>query len=171
MTHFKLILSFQQSSSDGEEMEKELSDTDEIKTWSRLLTPLSKDVATDGIIPWSTRHFSKTRPETSVVLVRSNMWPGAFAYAAKRYDNILRILKLYQIKKNKFRFYPKKSFNFRHFGNIYIGWGHKVTTLHYIPIEPIFKEDSIIDFRGEEEGGNIEDEDIADLFKELTQIL
>lgn len=49
-----------------------------------LLTPLSEDAATDSVTPWTTRQSSRVQPDTAVALIRSNLWPGAFAFAADK---------------------------------------------------------------------------------------
>ncbi|XP_058806534.1 radial spoke head protein 6 homolog A [Phymastichus coffea] len=70
-----------------------------------LLTPLSEDTTQDWLTPWTGRLSSKIQPDTAVALIRSNVWPGAFAIAA-----------------------DKKFFN------VYIGWGHKHNAYNYSPI-------------------------------------
>ncbi|XP_043518544.1 radial spoke head protein 6 homolog A isoform X2 [Frieseomelitta varia] len=46
-----------------------------------LLTPLSEDAIVDGITPWRALQSSRTQPDQAVALIRSNVWPGAFAFA------------------------------------------------------------------------------------------
>ncbi|KAL0272707.1 UNVERIFIED_CONTAM: hypothetical protein PYX00_005574 [Menopon gallinae] len=54
-----------------------------------LLTPLSEDAALDSITPWSTRSTSVLFPEFAIATVRSNLWPGAYAFAAaKKFENV-----------------------------------------------------------------------------------
>ena len=50
-----------------------------------LLNPLSGDVASDSsVTPWIARQSSRIQPDTAVALIRSNVWPGAFAFAADK---------------------------------------------------------------------------------------
>jgi len=46
-----------------------------------LLIPLSEDAIVDSVIPWTARQSSYIQPDIAVALVRSNIWPGAFAFA------------------------------------------------------------------------------------------
>ncbi|KZC06536.1 Radial spoke head protein 4 like protein A [Dufourea novaeangliae] len=69
-----------------------------------LLTPLSEDAIVDKIIPWTATQSSRVMPELSVALIKSNIWPGAFAFACGR-----------------------------RFANVYIGWGHKYNAYNYSP--------------------------------------
>uniref|UniRef100_A0AAY4BJS6 Uncharacterized protein n=1 Tax=Denticeps clupeoides TaxID=299321 RepID=A0AAY4BJS6_9TELE len=61
-----------------------------------LFTPLSEDAEIDRLPPWSSRMSSALVPRFAVAYVRSNLWPGAHAYARGR-----------------------------KFENVYIGWGVK----------------------------------------------
>ncbi|CAL1675127.1 unnamed protein product [Lasius platythorax] len=90
----------------GEEDEVE---RDEVKTIEKeigppLLTPLSEDATVDSVIPWTVRQSSYLQPDNAVALVRSNVWPGAFAFAVGK-----------------------------RFANVYIGWGHKYNAYNYSP--------------------------------------
>lgn len=49
-----------------------------------LLTPLSEDAALDSTPPWSVRLSSSLLPEFAVAVVRSNLWPGAYAFAVNK---------------------------------------------------------------------------------------
>ncbi|XP_043255228.1 radial spoke head protein 6 homolog A [Colletes gigas] len=96
---------------EDEEVKEELEDEEEeAKTGVQrevgppLLTPLSEDAIVDTIIPWTVRQSSRVLPDLAVALVRSNTWPGAFAFACGR-----RI------------------------DNVYIGWGHKYNAYNYSP--------------------------------------
>ncbi|XP_054010347.1 radial spoke head protein 6 homolog A [Hylaeus anthracinus] len=90
--------------------EEELEDEEEERTEVQkevgppLLTPLSEDAIVDTIIPWTVTQSSTVLPDLAVALVRSNTWPGAFAFACGR-----------------------------RFGNVYIGWGHKYHAYNYSP--------------------------------------
>lgn len=46
-----------------------------------LLTPLSEDAIEDSIIPWRATQSSRVQPDQAVALIKSNIWPGAFAFA------------------------------------------------------------------------------------------
>lgn len=39
--------------------------------------------------PWSTRISSNLIPQYAVAFARSNLWPGAYAYACGKYDAVL----------------------------------------------------------------------------------
>ncbi|KAF7990850.1 hypothetical protein HCN44_000655 [Aphidius gifuensis] len=69
-----------------------------------LLTPLSEDIATDGMPYWTARLSSSIQQDTSFAVVRSNIWPGAFSFA-----------------------------NDKTFANIYIGTGHKYNVQNFSP--------------------------------------
>ncbi|XP_076665778.1 radial spoke head protein 4a [Andrena cerasifolii] len=69
-----------------------------------LFTPLSEDAIVDSIIAWTARQSSHVQPDLAVALVRSNIWPGAFAFAS-----------------------GKRS------ANVYIGWGCKYMAHNYSP--------------------------------------
>ncbi|XP_046605104.1 radial spoke head protein 6 homolog A [Neodiprion virginianus] len=69
-----------------------------------LLTPLSEDASLDTIPAWTVRQSSLVQPDFAVAIVRSNLWPGAFAFATGK-----------------------------RFANLYIGWGHKFTVYNYTP--------------------------------------
>ncbi|KAK2088719.1 Radial spoke head protein 6 A [Saguinus oedipus] len=72
-----------------------------------LLTPLSEDAEIMHLSPWTMRMSCSLCPQYSVAVVRSNLWPGAYAYAS-----------------------GKK------FENIYIGWGHKYSPENFNPALP-----------------------------------
>ncbi|XP_076165791.1 radial spoke head protein 4a [Ptiloglossa arizonensis] len=86
----------------GDEEEKKNNDQREVGP--PLLTPLSEDAIVDTIIPWTARQSSQVLPDLAVALLRSNIWPGAFAFACER-----------------------------RFANLYIGWGHKYNAFNYSP--------------------------------------
>ncbi|XP_048510818.1 radial spoke head protein 6 homolog A [Athalia rosae] len=69
-----------------------------------LLTALSEDASLDSIPAWTARQSSLIQPDTAVAYIRSNIWPGAFAFATER-----------------------------KFANVYIGSGHKFTAFNYTP--------------------------------------
>ncbi|KYN21616.1 Radial spoke head protein 4 like protein A [Trachymyrmex cornetzi] len=92
-----------------EEEEKEDVETDEVKMMVKeiglpLLIPLSEDAIIDSVIPWTVRQSSYIQPDVTVALIRSNIWPGAFAFAVGK-----------------------------RFATMYIGWGHKYNAYNYNP--------------------------------------
>lgn len=61
-----------------------------------LLTPLSEDAyILDSVTPaWTARQSSALQPDIAVALIRSNLWPGAFTFAANKLvhsNNLLTI--------------------------------------------------------------------------------
>ncbi|XP_060826421.1 radial spoke head protein 6 homolog A [Bombus pascuorum] len=88
----------------GEEEEEETRAGPEAEVGPPLLTPLSEDAIVDSIIPWRVLQSSRVQLDQAVALIRSNIWPGAFAFACER-----------------------------RFANVYIGWGHKYITYNYSP--------------------------------------
>ncbi|XP_072530878.1 radial spoke head protein 4 homolog A [Salminus brasiliensis] len=90
-----------------EEEKEEEPDEPEPEVGPPLLTPLSEDAEINNTPPWSTRISSNLIPEYAIAYVRSNLWPGAYAYAC-----------------------GKK------FENIYIGWGLKYLGEPYTPPVP-----------------------------------
>ncbi|KAJ9600252.1 hypothetical protein L9F63_009428, partial [Diploptera punctata] len=52
-----------------------------LKVGPPLLTPLSEDASLETTPAWSVRQSSLLLPESAVAAVRSNIWPGAFAFA------------------------------------------------------------------------------------------
>ncbi|XP_051520358.1 radial spoke head protein 6 homolog A [Myxocyprinus asiaticus] len=90
---------------DAEEEEgEEEPDEPEPEVGPPLLTPLSEDEKINDTPPWSSMISSNLIPQFSIAVLRSNLWPGAYAYAS-----------------------GKK------FGNIYIGWGLKYIGEGYTP--------------------------------------
>ncbi|KAM9441344.1 radial spoke head protein 4 homolog A [Clarias gariepinus] len=75
---------------DAEEEEKEEEpDEPEPEIGPPLLTPLSEDAEVNNTPPWSTRISSHLIPQYAIAFVRSNLWPGAYAYACgKKFENI-----------------------------------------------------------------------------------
>ncbi|XP_046996788.1 radial spoke head protein 4 homolog A [Schistocerca americana] len=69
-----------------------------------MFTPLSEDAALETMPAWSVRIGSQIVKDTAIAFVRSNLWPGAFAFAAGRKSD-----------------------------NIYLGWGHKYVAHNYSP--------------------------------------
>ncbi|ELK29685.1 Radial spoke head protein 6 like protein A [Myotis davidii] len=93
----------------GEEEEKadEGMEEAEQEIGPPLLTPLSEDAEIMHMPPWTARLSCALSPQYSVAIVRSNLWPGASAFAV-----------------------GKK------FENMYIGWGHKYSPDNFNPMLP-----------------------------------
>ncbi|XP_036972048.1 radial spoke head protein 4 homolog A isoform X1 [Acanthopagrus latus] len=91
---------------DVEEKEEE-PDEPEPEVGPPLLTPLSQDADMFNTPPWSSKMSSTLTSQHAVAVLRSNLWPGAYAYAC-----------------------GKK------FENIYIGWGLKYAGEGYSPPVP-----------------------------------
>ncbi|KAI7813508.1 radial spoke head protein 6 homolog A [Triplophysa rosa] len=90
-----------------EEDHEEEADEPEPETGPPLLTPLSEDANINDTSPWSSMTSSNLIPQFCIAVVRSNLWPGAYAYV-----------------------------NGKKFGNIYIGWGMKYLGTAYTPVMP-----------------------------------
>ncbi|XP_053507646.1 radial spoke head protein 4 homolog A-like isoform X1 [Ictalurus furcatus] len=76
---------------DAEEEEKEEDpDEPEPEVGPPLLTPLSADTEVNNTPAWSTRISSDLISQYAIAFVRSNLWPGAYAYASgnKKFENI-----------------------------------------------------------------------------------
>ncbi|XP_028628441.1 radial spoke head protein 4 homolog A [Grammomys surdaster] len=78
-----------------------------------LLTPISEDLEVQNIPSWTTRLSSNLIPQYAIAVLRSNLWPGAYAFS-----------------------------NGKKFENFYIGWGHKYSVENYTPPgpPPVFQE-------------------------------
>nr|XP_010963768.1 PREDICTED: radial spoke head protein 4 homolog A isoform X2 [Camelus bactrianus] len=72
-----------------------------------LLTPISEDLEIQNTPPWTTRLSSNLIPQYAIAVLRSNLWPGAYAFS-----------------------------NGKKFENFYIGWGHKYSPDSYTPPVP-----------------------------------
>ncbi|KAL1770333.1 radial spoke head protein 4-like A [Sigmodon hispidus] len=78
-----------------------------------LLTPISEDLDIQNIPSWTARLSSNLIPQYAVAVLRSNLWPGAYAFS-----------------------------NGKKFENFYIGWGHKYSVENYTPpgLPPVYQE-------------------------------
>jgi len=89
---------------EDEEEEREEPDEPEPEQGPPLLTPLSEDAEIENMAPWTPKLSSNLIPQYAVAVMRSNLWPGAHAFAvAKKFENV------------------------------YIGWGHKYSADNYSP--------------------------------------
>nr|XP_058901202.1 radial spoke head protein 6 homolog A isoform X3 [Kogia breviceps] len=68
----------------GEEEEKAEEGREEVEqeVGPPLLTPLSEDAEIMHMSPWTARLSCSLSPQYAVAVVRSNLWPGAYAYAS-----------------------------------------------------------------------------------------
>uniref|UniRef100_A0A8V0YSE6 Radial spoke head component 4A n=1 Tax=Gallus gallus TaxID=9031 RepID=A0A8V0YSE6_CHICK len=95
---------------EGEEEEEEKDEVpDELQqeTGPPLLTPLSEDEGIQNIPAWTVSLSTRLIPQYAVAILRSNRWPGAYAFACGT-----------------------------KFGNIYFGWGHKYSLGNHTPALP-----------------------------------
>lgn len=92
---------------DEEEEEREEPDEPEPEVGPPLLTPLAEDDEVNGMPAWTATLSSNLIPQYSVAVMRSNLWPGAHAFA-----------------------FEKK------FENVYVGYGHKYSQENYTPPPP-----------------------------------
>lgn len=46
-----------------------------------LFSPLSEDARVEGLPAWTPRCSSMLAPDRALAVLRSNVWPGAVAYA------------------------------------------------------------------------------------------
>lgn len=76
-----------------------------------LLTPISNDVSVNGVPCWTISCKSQLFPDSATAVARSNIWPGAFAYAYSTFAN-----------------------------TVYIGWGHKLDVFGHTPAQPNFPQ-------------------------------
>ncbi|KAK6487753.1 radial spoke head protein 6-like protein A-like [Huso huso] len=90
-----------------EEEKEEEPDEPEPEVGPPLLTPVSEDAEINNTPPWTGKLSSNLIPQHAVAVMKSNLWPGAHAFAT-----------------------GKK------FENIYLGWGHKYSAENYSPPAP-----------------------------------
>ncbi|KAH0568422.1 hypothetical protein KQX54_020828, partial [Cotesia glomerata] len=93
----------EESDEDSSEEEEE---EDEDEVGPSLLTSLSKDTLLGAVPAWTLRLSSEIQLDTAIATVRSNLWPGAIAFAKSGVC-----------------------------GNVYIGSGHKYDICNYRPPE------------------------------------
>ena len=74
---------------EDEEEEKEEPDEPEPEVGPQLLTPLAEDSEIDGQPAWTAKISSNLVSQFAIAVVRSNLWPGAYAFAHDRkFENI-----------------------------------------------------------------------------------
>lgn len=100
----------QEETSQEEKPEKEADEESKMEKEKQipLLRCISQDQCGGGLLPWTVKLCSNLMSELAVLLLRSNVWPGAYTY------------------------YSGKSYE-----NVYIGYGQKYSTRHYAPILPV----------------------------------
>ncbi|KAM4575315.1 radial spoke head protein 4 homolog A [Fundulus diaphanus] len=73
---------------EGDEKEEYLDEV-EPEIGPSLLTPLSQDAEMFNTPPWSCKLSTLLTSQHAIAVLRSNLWPGAFAYACgKKFENI-----------------------------------------------------------------------------------
>lgn len=94
---------------EDEEKEEKGEDPDDLEqeVGPPLLTPISEDLEIQNMPAWTTRLSSNLIPQYAIAVLRSNLWPGAYAFS-----------------------------NGKKFENFYIGWGHKYSVDNYTPPVP-----------------------------------
>ncbi|NWI69036.1 RSH4A protein, partial [Todus mexicanus] len=90
-----------------EEEKEEEPDAPQQEIGPPLLTPLSEDEGIQNMPAWTAQASTNLVPQHAVLILQSNRWPGAYAFAAGR-----------------------------KFDNIYFGWGHKYSPESYTPELP-----------------------------------
>lgn len=70
-----------------------------------LLTPCVEDLSNEKISLWTTKMTQRYNPSNAMVVIRSNLWPGAFSFSVERVHD-----------------------------NLYVGWGTKFVTRNYSPM-------------------------------------
>merc|ERR1712004_70175 len=101
-----------------EDEEEEVNDAPEQEIGPPLLTSVADDNELDSMLPWTTRLSSSLRHvQHTVCVVKSNLWPGAFAVSDGHFHE-----------------------------NIYIGWGVKHTVDNFTPasVDPFNQECPVI---------------------------
>uniref|UniRef100_A0A8C7NB99 Radial spoke head 6 homolog A n=1 Tax=Oncorhynchus kisutch TaxID=8019 RepID=A0A8C7NB99_ONCKI len=74
---------------EADEEVKEEADEPEPEVGPPLLTPLSEDAEITTSPPWSAKMSSTLISQFAIAVLRSNLWPGAYAYASgKKFENI-----------------------------------------------------------------------------------
>lgn len=94
---------------DDEEIEVDKEPADEREDIPLLFTTCTEDVGINSDTPaWTSRLSFKSHPNDSVVVLRSNVWPGLLAFAAGKVADV-----------------------------VYIGWGHKYVARNFIYPSPL----------------------------------
>ncbi|XP_034555973.1 radial spoke head protein 6 homolog A [Notolabrus celidotus] len=90
-TWVNLAVKQEEETHDEEEAEdrEEEPDEPEPEIGPPLLTPLSQDAEMFNTPPWSSKISSALTSQHAIAALRSNLWPGAYAYACgKKFENI-----------------------------------------------------------------------------------
>nr|XP_020512746.1 radial spoke head protein 6 homolog A-like isoform X1 [Labrus bergylta] len=89
-TRVNLSVKAEEESPEEEEAEEREEEPDEAEpeVGPPLLTPLSKDAEMFNTPPWSSKMSSILTSQHAIAVLRSNLWPGAYAYATgKKFEN------------------------------------------------------------------------------------
>ncbi|XP_003479763.2 radial spoke head protein 4 homolog A [Cavia porcellus] len=126
-----------------EDEEKEEPDYIEQEVGPPLLTPISEDSEIQNIPAWTTRLSSSLIPQYAIAVLRSNLWPGAYAFST-----------------------GKK------FENFYIGWGCKYSVHNYSPPvpPPVYQEYSSGPEITEMDDPSVEEEQAFRAAQEATEL-
>ncbi|XP_006984390.2 radial spoke head protein 4 homolog A isoform X1 [Peromyscus maniculatus bairdii] len=112
-TWFNPIQKNEEEEEEEDEEKGEEPDYIEQEVGPPLLTPISEDLDIQNIPSWTSRLSSNLIPQYAIAVLRSNLWPGAYAFS-----------------------------NGKKFENFYIGWGHKYSVEDYTPpgLPPVYQE-------------------------------
>ena len=69
---------------EGDEEDREDPDEPEPEVGPPLLNPLSEDTEIDGQPAWSTKLTSSLVSQYAICVVKSNLWPGAYAFGVDK---------------------------------------------------------------------------------------
>ncbi|CAF0802483.1 unnamed protein product [Didymodactylos carnosus] len=97
----------EENEEEEEEMKAEGAEEIEPESGPPLLTPVGADAEIEGTRPWTAKISSLLIPQYACAFVRSNLWPGAYAFARGMI-----------------------------WENLYVGWGHKYAMTDYGPQLP-----------------------------------
>uniref|UniRef100_A0A8C2T5W7 Radial spoke head component 4A n=1 Tax=Coturnix japonica TaxID=93934 RepID=A0A8C2T5W7_COTJA len=97
----------EEEAEEEEEEEKEEPEELQQEIGPPLLTPVSEDEGIQNVPAWTASVSAKLTPQYAIAILRSNRWPGAYAFACGT-----------------------------KFGNIYFGWGHKYSLGNLTPALP-----------------------------------
>ncbi|XP_005389172.1 PREDICTED: radial spoke head protein 4 homolog A isoform X2 [Chinchilla lanigera] len=145
-TWFNPIPKHEEEEEEDEEKEEEKGeepDYVEQEVGPPLLTPISEDLEIQNIPAWTTRLSSSLIPQYATAVLRSNLWPGAYAFST-----------------------GKK------FENFYVGWGCKYSVDNYTPPvpPPVYQEYSSGPEITEMDDPSVEEEQAFRAAQEATEL-
>jgi radial spoke head protein 4A len=82
---------------EAEEDREEPEDT-EPEVGPQLLTPLSEDAEIDGQPAWTAKISSNLVSQFAICVVRSNLWPGSYAFGLEKWVFCFFVWKHSQVK-------------------------------------------------------------------------